>query len=117
MIRQNTRIFSVLSNPVRLRCLYLLARNAEICVCEFVEALEISQPSASKALAALKAAGLVTDRRDANWTYYCLNPALSAWQQTIIEATVEELSASKSCRIDEERFLRQASATGKTTCL
>lgn len=104
----SVELFGVLHNEVRLRMLHLLAGNGEICVCEFVDTLSISQPSASKALKLLKEHALVTDRRDANWTYYRLNPELPGWAQTILDATMEHLSGSATCRADQRRFARNA---------
>ncbi|MEM7613281.1 MAG: metalloregulator ArsR/SmtB family transcription factor, partial [Pseudomonadota bacterium] len=111
-----TRVFSVLSNEVRLRCLYLLAKNKEICVCEMVDALQISQPSVSKALASLKTAGLLSDRRDANWVYYQLRGDLPSWLGVVVDETVDELSREKACRADEKRFRRLAALPTELAC-
>ncbi|MGQ9584778.1 MAG: ArsR/SmtB family transcription factor [Anaerolineae bacterium] len=56
----------------RLRILALLAEG-EMCVCDITEGLGISQPLASHHLRVLREAGLVQDRRDAQWTYYRLD--------------------------------------------
>lgn len=101
---EKTKLFATLSNAIRLRCLYLLARNGEICVCEVVEALGIAQPAASKALAGLKSAGLVRDRREANWIYYRLESELPNWIGTIIRTTMAELDDCASCVADQQRF-------------
>jgi len=113
---EQTQIFSVLSNPVRLRCLYLLAMNGEACVCDLVDALGITQPAASKALKGLKAAGLVDDRREANWVYYSLRRDLPGWVDTIVTATISELDASKTCVADEKRFKRLVARSRAIAC-
>jgi ArsR family transcriptional regulator len=100
----HTEIFATLSNETRLRCLYLTARHHEVCVCEVVDTLGIAQPTASKALNALKAAGLVKDRRDANWVYYRLNESMPKWIEAIVRATVDQLARSKTYLADEQRF-------------
>lgn len=50
---------------------------------DFVDALPISQPTVSKHLSVLRAAGLVSVRKDANRRLYALNPAplaeIDAW--------------------------------------
>lgn len=88
----HTKIFATLGNETRLRCLYLAAQHGAVCVCEVVEALGIPQPAASKALKALREAGLVRDRRDANWIYYRLNDNMPQWAQQVVECTISELS-------------------------
>lgn len=99
-------VFASLSNETRLRCLYLAATHGEVCVCEVVDALGIAQPTASKSLAALKAVGLVTDRRDANWSYYRLNERMPPWLAAIVQSTVASLAGSKPYATDEKRFRR-----------
>ena len=102
----NTHVFATLANETRLRCLTLVARNTEVCVCEVVEALKISQPAASKALNALKSAHLLTDRKDANWNYYALNNAMPEWLSTIVTATVDEIANDSVATADQRRFAR-----------
>ena len=65
------RLLKALADETRLRILQLLSRR-ELCVCQIVEVLGIGQSKASRHLAHLKNARLVTDRRDGLWTYYCL---------------------------------------------
>ena len=87
-----------LNNPTRLRCLQLLAQSDEVCVCEFVDTLGIPQPTASKALSALRNAGFLSGRRDANWTYYRLSDHMPAWQRDLLNATIAGLRASSTRR-------------------
>lgn len=63
-------IFKALSDETRLRMLALLLRRGELCVCDFVEALGITQSKASRHLRHLLHAGLVRDRRSGVWVYY-----------------------------------------------
>lgn len=62
-----------LADENRLQIIRLLARG-ELCVCEIMEYLGMSQPTASHHLKILKQAGLVTDRKDGRWIYYRLQP-------------------------------------------
>ncbi len=100
------KFFSALGNETRLRCLHLVAANGEACVCEIVEALAITQPSASKALNSLKTVGLLSVRRQANWNYFSLNKSMPESASSIVTAAVEELASSNSHRADQKRFLR-----------
>ena len=61
----------VLADEARLRILGLLARR-ELCVCELVGALRLSQPLVSHHLRVLKGAGLLSSRRKGKWVYYTL---------------------------------------------
>ncbi|VAW78817.1 hypothetical protein MNBD_GAMMA12-3935 [hydrothermal vent metagenome] len=63
-------LFKTLSEPVRLRIVYLLLRSDEICVCDLVDTLSLSQSVVSRHLAYLRNNGLVSTRRDSVWVYY-----------------------------------------------
>lgn len=64
-------VLKALSDETRLRILNLLYEK-ELCVCDIIFVLQISQAKASRHLVYLKNAGLVADRRQAQWSYYSL---------------------------------------------
>jgi len=72
--RKQAQIFQALSHPVRLHILDIVARQ-EACVCHLTTILGKPQPYVSQQLAALREAGLVIDRREANLIYYRLADA------------------------------------------
>ena len=74
-LSRRARQFQALSDETRLRILDLL-REGERCVCELTAALDTPQPLLSFHLKTLKAAALVTDRRQGRWSYYKLNPGV-----------------------------------------
>jgi len=97
-------VFSSLANKTRLRCLYLVAVNNDVCVCEIVAALNIPQPSASKALNALKNVGLLSVRKEANWNYFSLNQAMPDWACALVTSSVNGLALSPGHSADQKRF-------------
>ena len=60
-----------LSDPNRVKIIKLLQQKV-MCVCELQSALEIAQPSVSKHLRLLEAAGLVEYRKEGLWVNYYL---------------------------------------------
>jgi ArsR family transcriptional regulator, arsenate/arsenite/antimonite-responsive transcriptional repressor len=74
---QLSRVFKALSDPVRLRLLSLIGAHAdgEACVCELVDAFELSQPTISHHLKVLREAGLTSSERRGTWVYYRIRPA------------------------------------------
>jgi len=72
-LEQSKDLFDALGDRFRLRlaCCLLTAKDG-LCVCELVDALEVSQPNASRHLKLMKAAGLVEEDRDGRWVYYRL---------------------------------------------
>lgn len=77
-------IFEALVDPNRRQILELIRQRPHM-VGEIVDALQISQPLASKHLRMLREVGLVTVRQDAQRRWYELNPEplleLEAWLQ------------------------------------
>ncbi len=105
MITAN-ELFTLLSDETRLRCLLLLNKQKELCVCEFSNILDSIQPKISRHLAYLRKSGLVSDERRGQWVYYRLNPNLPAWAQNIIMVTLEELKKIKPYSSDLKKMLK-----------
>jgi len=70
-IRKQSRFFSALADETRLRILKLLMIR-EMCVCEIMVALDLTQPTASHHLNLLENAGLVKDRKEGKWVFYSI---------------------------------------------
>jgi len=66
---RQSRLFKALADETRLRILMLL-KAREMCVCEVVVALDLTQPTASHHLGLLENAGLVRARKDGKWVFY-----------------------------------------------
>ncbi len=71
-MRDAARFFKVLGDEARLEMLWLLMNKGELCVCDLMAALDITQSKASRHLGTLRHAGLVTDRKAGLWSYYAL---------------------------------------------
>lgn len=82
-------ILSALAEPTRLSALSILWDGQEHCVCELESQLGASQSRVSRHMRQLKQAGLVLDRRDAQWVRYRLNPALSPAVLRLLAAALE----------------------------
>ena len=63
-------LLAALAEPTRLAAIPVLWDGREHCVCELMSLLGTSQSRMSRHMAALKAVGLVRDRRDAQWVRY-----------------------------------------------
>ena len=66
------KVFKALSDETRIRLLKLL-QHRELCVCELMQVLNMTQSRISRNLGILKNAGLVKDRRDGSWVHYSIN--------------------------------------------
>ena len=90
-IQSLERLFQALGDATRLRILGLLL-TGEVCVCDIHESLGISQPKASRHLAYLRRAGLVTARREGLWMHYRLAEAGDQLVDTIRQAVTHALA-------------------------
>ena len=70
------KAMKALSDETRLRILKVLLER-ECCVCEIMQALDISQSRASRNLSILQEAGFLRTRRDGVWIVYSVD-----WQAT-----------------------------------
>jgi ArsR family transcriptional regulator len=63
-----------LADPARLRLVSLIASqpNAEACVCELTDRLDLTQPTVSHHLRVLMDAGILARERRGRWAYYSL---------------------------------------------
>ncbi len=75
------KALKALSDETRLRILNVLLEK-ECCVCEVMQALDISQSRASRNLGILQDAGFLKERRDGLWIVYSID-----WQTTNRYAT------------------------------
>jgi len=66
------KAMKALSDETRLRILKVLLER-ECCVCEVMQALDISQSRASRNLGILQDAGFLQARRDGTWIVYSVN--------------------------------------------
>ncbi len=97
-------IFQMLGDQTRLRALALMQDQGELCVCELVAALDLSQPKISRHLAALRDAGLLTSRRDAQWVFYHITPTLPDWQQQVVSAALTGIKDEAILKQDATRL-------------
>ncbi|AFJ03242.1 Arsenical resistance operon repressor [Methylophaga frappieri] len=82
--------YKCLADGTRLRCLILVQLHGELCVCELMNALDETQPKVSRHLAQLRKCGLLLDRRQGQWVFYRINPALPDWTKSILAMTAEQ---------------------------
>ncbi|MBK8480681.1 MAG: metalloregulator ArsR/SmtB family transcription factor [Proteobacteria bacterium] len=106
-MRDAAQFFKVLAEEARLKMLWLLFNHRELCVCDIMAALEITQSKASRHLSTLRHADLVTDRKDGLWSYYALRPVEDAMAREHLEL----LQASLAKRPDAILLLAKLHAS------
>ncbi len=97
------KVFKALSDETRMRMLHLLL-DGELCVCEIMQALEISQTRASRNLGILRDAGLLRDRRGGKWVHYSLNQEVATRYSELLELLRNQLTEDQTMVEDRARL-------------
>ena len=112
MIDPNT-LFKVLMDETRLRCLMLLVDDEELCVCELAYALDEVQPKISRHLAILRKSEVVQDRREGQWVYYRIHPALPDWARVIFHGAAKGVVEMDLFQDDRKRLTSMPDRPGR----
>ena len=110
-MRDLIKAMKALSDETRLRILNLLLKR-ECCVCEVMQALDISQTRASRNLSALYDAGFLKLRKEGLWSLYSINTDdTEGYHSALLNAVRKALKGNKVMDGDRER-LRKAERVG-----
>lgn len=74
-LTHKTRLLKALANETRLKMVHLL-RNREMCVCELMVALNLTQPTASHHLNILENMRVIQNRKEGRWVFYSIGESL-----------------------------------------
>ena len=111
-MKKITNIFKALSDDTRLRVVKLL-QERELCVCELMQVLDMSQPRISRHMSVLKNAGLVEDRREGKWVHYSLRNGVENKEINVILQTLSRLAADHPLVQVDRRKLKRAIRLGE----
>ena len=110
-MRDLVKAMKALSDETRLRILNLLLER-ECCVCEVMQALDISQTRASRNLSALYDAGFLKLRKDGLWSLYSIdNEEMRPHFADLVEAVRKGLEGNEVMALDRAR-LKKAKRVG-----
>ena len=104
-------LFRAFSDETRVRLLSLM-RGGEVCVCDLVGTLRIPQPTASRHLATLRRAGLVSVRKDGLWSHYSLAAANGRFHAKLLECLECSFDEVPELATDVERMKKVRKARG-----
>lgn len=110
------RFFQALGDRTRLRLLSLMG-DQELCVCVFVEILNIPQSKISRHLAYLRGAGIVAARREGKWMHYRIVMPQHPGAADILRQTLAAVKEEKAMQNDRARLVRACCAPSRFTAL
>lgn len=107
------RILKLLSDTTRLRIIMLLSLK-ELCVCQLMGVLGVSQPLVSRNLALLDAAGFLSERREGKLVFYSLSKHIPSVASKMLSSLKEELKEDRILAEDIKSLMDCESFQKKT---
>ncbi|MBL4585988.1 MAG: winged helix-turn-helix transcriptional regulator [Flavobacteriales bacterium] len=72
-IRNLATIHSMLGNEVRLKILYIIYKEQQVCVCDISDILQMTAPAISQHLKKLKDTGILLSKKVGQTVFYTIN--------------------------------------------
>jgi transcriptional regulator, ArsR family len=113
-MKKIANIFKALSDDTRLRVIKLL-QERELCVCELMQVLNMSQPRISRHMSVLKNAGLVDDRREGKWVHYSLKKEKQDKKIKILLNTMVVMTNDDAVVKADQKKMKEAIRLGEIT--
>lgn len=92
-VQQLAGLLSLAGNEVRLKILFLLQQEKQLCPCDLSDILEMSVPAISQHLRKMKDKGLVKPRKVGQTIFYSLNEANKGLLKPLFSIIKEPLKA------------------------
>ena len=105
------QLMKALSDETRLRIFNLLLER-ECCVCEVMQALDISQSRASRNLGILQNAGLLKTKRDGLWVLYSIDWQTANRHATHLARWLQEQPIKNEVLVGDRHRLKLAKRIG-----
>ena len=86
-----SRTLALAGSEVRLKILFLLNMEKELCPCDIADVLEMSVPAISQHIRKMKDAGIIRMRRDGQTFYY----SLVKENTTVLEKTFSTIDSNR----------------------
>ena len=112
-MKKEAQLFKSLADETRLKMLWLLMSREELCVCDIMGVLGITQSKASRHLRSLYHLGWVTDRREGVWMNYRLCVAPGSAEDKQLKLLAEILSSLPEAQALRDRLEHWLAAKGQ----
>jgi ArsR family transcriptional regulator len=113
-MKTEARLFKSLADETRLKILWLLLAEKELCVCDIMGVLGITQSKASRHLRYLYHLGWVNDRREGVWMNYRLSVAPGSPEDKQLKLLREILGSRPEAQALKDRLEQWLSAKTET---
>jgi ArsR family transcriptional regulator, arsenate/arsenite/antimonite-responsive transcriptional repressor len=113
-MKKEAQIFKSLADETRLKMFWLLMNRDELCVCDIMGVLGITQSKASRHLRYLYHLGWVTDRREGVWMNYRLSVAPGSPEDQQLRLLAEILASLPEAQALKERLEHWLATKGQS---
>jgi ArsR family transcriptional regulator len=91
------RVYAALGSDIRLRLINFISAHKEMCICELVDQLDMSQANISRHVSILRDAGILQDRKVGTWVLLRVDEsALKACSAELVAIVKRNHEASRS---------------------
>jgi ArsR family transcriptional regulator, arsenate/arsenite/antimonite-responsive transcriptional repressor len=112
-MKKEAQLFKSLADETRLRIIWLLMEKGELCVCDIMGVLGITQSKASRHLRYLYHLGWVTDRREGVWMNYRLSVPPGSAEDQQLKLLAEILGSRPEAQALKDRLEQWLAAKGQ----
>ena len=113
-MKTEARLFKSLADETRLKILWLLMAKEELCVCDIMGVIGITQSKASRHLRYLYYLGWVTDRREGVWMNYRLSVTPGSPEDKQLKLLADILGSRPEAQALRDRLEQWLSAKGQS---
>jgi len=115
-MKKQARFFKALADETRLQILALLSWRGELCVCDIMTVLGLTQSKVSRHLRYLTQAGILEDERRGIWVSYRIVNDLPSLEAGLISAMREHFAAPEYAELKERLTTWLAKKGGEPLC-
>ncbi|MFN7489178.1 MAG: ArsR/SmtB family transcription factor [Chryseotalea sp.] len=108
-----SQIFKACADESRLRILFLIFENGEMCISDIEKILDFSQAKTSRHLIYLKNAGIVTQRRYNHWVFYTLKDEVEDIINQVFQFLKKDTQLQKDLQVYQTLFSNRELALNK----
>jgi len=90
-LQVGARIFKAFSDDARIRIMFLLTHQKELCITDIEHVLDFTQTKTSRHVAFLRNAGLLNARRKDQWIYYQIKEEVLGMVEQIFKFLSDDL--------------------------
>ncbi|MTI29819.1 ArsR/SmtB family transcription factor [Xanthovirga aplysinae] len=108
-----SQIFKAFSDEARVRILFLLLQNKEMCISDLEQVLDFTQTKTSRHLTYLKNAGIVSFRKADRWIFYYIKDEVYDIVSRLLKFISKDITLQKDLEMYQVLYSNRELAINK----